>query len=400
MHEQNDNSFLPPQNQADVTTITLLECLKILIQNRMMLFKVIFLSLIISVIVSLVLPKIYSSTTRIIPPQQDNGLMGMMMGAMGGGLSGIAGDLLGKGTTADLYVGILNSEAIKDTIIDRFKLMDVYGNKYRLDTYKTLDDKIDISAGKKDGIISITVEDKNPVRASEIANAYVEELGKLTVKLSSTGASQNKAFIEDRLAKARAELTKAEDALKFFQKKNKSLDLTEQAKGTIKGIADMTAMLAAEEVKLAAMQRTLTESSQEVKNQKAVIINLKSQITQFEGSQKSGAIPSIGSVPALGQEYVRLMRNFKIQETLVELLTKQYELSALSEAKNISGVQIIQTAKAPDKKIKPKRSVVVMMTTFGSFLFAVIYILTREFIKRIPDEKVNQWRNMLLKNKN
>lgn len=398
MTHQVDNFAAGHHRDAEKTNLSLPQLIVIIINNRILISKVALLALIFSTIVSFLLPKIYSSTTLILPPQQDNGLMGLMLGSMGGGVTNLASDLLGKGTTADLYVGMLNSEAIMDTIIDRFKLMDVYDEKYRFDTYKRLDDNVDISAGKKDGIISITVEDKDPKRSADIANAYVDELGKLVVKLNVTGASQNKKFFEDRLAKTRLDLKNAEDRLKYFQSKNKALDLPDQAMVTIKGIADITAQLAIEKVKLAAMQRTLTESSQEVKNQKAVISNLNSEIVRLEGSQKNGAIPSIGSVPELGQEYIRLMRDFKIQETLLEMLTKQYELASLNEAKDVTGVQVIQTARVPDKKIKPKRSIVVLMSTFGTVLLLIIYLIGAEFIRKLPEEKILYWRQLLSKN--
>jgi len=193
------------------------------------------------------------------------------------------------------------------------------------------------------------------------------------------------------------DLARAEENLKAFQKKNKALDLPEQARGTITGVAGLTAQLAMDEVNLAALQRNLTESSQEVKSLKAVIATLKGQIARFEGSQKGGSIPSIGSVPDLGQEYIRLMRDFKIQETLVELLTKQYELAALSEAKNIAGVQVIQTARIPDKKIKPKRAIVIIMSTFGSILLTIIYLFILEVIRRMPEDKLNYWRSLMFR---
>lgn len=373
-------------------TINLLDYLEVVAKNWRMIVRTTIIAAVLSVAYSLCLSNIYTATSRILPPQQDSsGLMGMLMGGAGGGMGGMAADLLGKGTPADMYVGILSSEAISDTIIDRFKLMDVYEQKYRVETYKLLDKKVDIAAGKKDGIISIVVEDKDPKLATAIANAYVEELGKLLAKLNITGAGQNRAYLEERLTKAKVDLVKAEDALKVFQSKNKAIDITNQAKASIEGVAMLNAQLAVQEAQLSALLSQFTNSTQEVQNIKATIRNLKGQIARLEGTQRGSSIPTVGSVPDLGQEYIRLTREFKIQESLVELLTKQNELAKLSEAKDTTGIQVIQSAREPDKKTKPKRSMIVLATTFVTGFGAVLYAFIREAGERMPPEDRERW---------
>ena len=384
----------PSQISLNEYTISILDYLEAIIHYRHMIAKVTIISAISSVIFSLCLPNIFSATSKILPPQQDSyGLMGMMMGSAGG-MGSMAADLLGKSTPADMYASILSSDAISDKIIDRFKLMEVYDMKYRVDTYKVLDKRVDISAGKKDGIISITVNDKDPKRASEIANAYVDELDKLTTNMNIAGAGQNRLFYETHLAKAKINLTKAEDNLKAFQSKNKSFDIAEQAKGTIKGVASLEAQLALEEVKLAGLKQVLTDSAQEVKTQQSVVSNIKNQIAKLEGNRQNTSILGIDSVPELGQQYLRLMRVFKTQEMIVDLLTKQYEISKITESKESTSIQIIQTARVPDKKIKPKRAFIVLITTFATGLFSILYAFFLEARKRMPDEERERWQRI------
>lgn len=385
MQESSPNSTVP---NPDV--INLLDYVEVIAKRWRMIAKVTLGAFVLSIAIAMMLPKIYSSTALILPPQQDSGMMGLMS-AMSGGMAGLAGDLLGKGTTADLYVGILNSRAVKDALIDRFKLMEVYEQKYRLDTYKALEKKAAISAGKKDGIISITVEDKDPKLAADLANAYADELGKLTIKLNITGAGKNRGYLEDRLVKAKADLTKAEEALKTFQSANKAFDVPEQAKASIHGVAQLKAQLAVQEVQLAGMRSRFTDTTQEVIDAKAAISKLKAQMVQFEGSGRGSSIPSVGSVPELGQEYVRLMREFKVQEAIFELLTKQYEMARMSEAKDVDGVQIIQKATVPDKKSKPKRSLIVLAITFAAGFGALLCAFIREAGERMPEEDRERW---------
>lgn len=387
--------LIPPSESDPNGSRKLVDYFEVITRNRLIVFRITVLSALVSIVVSLLLPKIYYSTARILPPQQENGIFSLMLGQMGGGVANLASDILGSGSTSDLYASILKSEAIKDRVIDRFKLIEVYKKSYRLDTYKTLDETVSVDVGKKDGIISITVEDKDPKRAAAIANAYVEELGALTRGLNTTGASQQRKFLEERLIKAKADLASTEDALKNFQSKNKAIDITEQAKGSIQEIADITGRLALEEVKLSTLQQQFTDASHEVVTQKKVIATLRSQLARKEGQEPQGVLPSIGSVPAIGEQYVRLMREFKIQEALVELLTKQFELMRYNEANTISTVQVIQKATVPDKKTKPKRSLLVMASTITGALFSIVYVFFINYSTQLPLEDRRRWRNVI-----
>jgi len=374
-------------------SIDLLDYLQVIAKHSKMIIMVTGAAFIISIIVSLLLPKIYSSTARIIPPQQDQGMVAALLG-QAGGLANLAGGMLGSGTTGDLYVGMLKSEAVKDVIIDKFKLMNVYDEDYRLDTYETLDKATTIELGKKDGIISITVEDKDPVRAANMANAFADELSRLSVDLNITGAGQNRKFLEQRLVKAKSDLAKAEDKLKAYQSKNKAVNIGEQAKATIEGVAQLRAQLAIQEIQLASLRSYLTDENDEIKTVKSSIANLKSQIASLEGVSKGSSIPSVGSVPALGQEYMRLMRELKIQETIIEFVTNQYEMAKFNEAKDVSGVQVLQKARVPDKKLKPKRALLVLMATFVVFFFSILYAFFREYLFEMPKDDRERWRDL------
>lgn len=373
--------------------INLLDLLLVLAKRWRMIVGVTFVAGVIAVLVTLTKPNIYTATTMILPIQDDKGITSTMMAQLGG-LSGLAGGLGGP-TTSDLYVTMLKTETVKDPIIDHFSLMDVYKVEYRSDAYKTLDSTAVISLGKKDGVITIAVDDRDPKRAAAIANAYVDELGKVAARLSMGGAGENRVFYEERLATAKANLTKAEDTLKAFQSRNKAVSVTDQAKATLEGVAELRAQLIAKEVELAALRQYMTDESQEVKNLKVFIGNLRGQIARLESGNGGGAIPGLGSVPQLGQEYVRLMREFKIQETLVELLTKQYEMTKLNEAKDISPFQVLQKAKVPERKNKPKRSLIVLLTMLATGFAMIILAFIREFSEHMSGEDRKRWEQIL-----
>ncbi len=381
------------QSQESGEEINILDLLLVVLKHKMMILCFTMAVAFMAVIYSLLLPNIYTSKALIYPFQDDKGLASMMSAQLGG-LASLAGGSLGVKTVEDLYVTMLHSEAVKDPVIDKLGLMKRFEADYRVDLYKKLEDVVDTQVGKKDGVITISASDRDPRWAAALADAYIRELGNVVIRLNITGAGQNRLFLEHRLSSARADLSRAEDALKVFQSKNKTLDVPEQAKATIGGVAQLQAQLALQEVQLATLRRQFTDNSQEVKNASTSIENLKAQIERKEG-QGGGSLPYIGSVPDLGQAYIRLMREFKIQESIVELLTKQYELAKINEAKDVSPFQVIQTAKVPERKSKPKRSLIVILATFTAFFLSVFYAFVREYADKMPEEEKGRWRKII-----
>lgn len=390
MQENQNNTPLA----IEAKEIDLLDYLEIILAGKRIIISVTITALILSVIVAFLLPKTYQSRARILPPQQDQGLMAMMMsGAGGGSIAGLASNLLGAGTPADQYASILQSERVMGAIIDRFKLMEQYKMSYRVDMYEKMEEIVEITAGKKDGIIIISVEDGDPKQAADIANAYIDELSRLVSNLSMSAAGGNREFLGERLGRARADLALAEDAMKAFQSKNKAISVPDQAKASIEGIALLKAQLAVQEAQLSGLRSQLTDSSEEVQAVKATVQNLKSQMASQEG-MGIGAIPSMGSVPALGLTHIRLVREFKTQEMIVELLTKQHELAKLSEAKDVDSIQVIQRAEVPDKKIKPERRNLVLGVTFVAFVFSVAYVVVLSYVAMMPAYERQRWQRI------
>ncbi|AAR35232.1 lipopolysaccharide biosynthesis protein [Geobacter sulfurreducens] len=380
-------------NNFEAERICILEYLEVVLCGWKLITILTVLAFVLSLVISISLPNVYKATTRILPPQQDSGLLGLMLGQAGsfGGVGPLATDLLGKANPADMYVSIMTSEAISDKIIDKFNLMKVYNEKYRIDAYKVLDNNIDILAGKKDGIITISVEDEDPQRAANIANAYVNELSNLLVQLNSKESAQNRVFYEERLAKAKVDLARSEDNLKQFQTKYKVVSVADQAQAAISNIAQLNAQLIAQEIQLSNLRKQFTEDSLEVKNVKSTINGLRNQISRIESREAGGAIPNMGLIPELGQQYFRLMREFKVQEAIVDLLTKQFESAKLGELKDSYYVQIIQTARVPDKKSKPKRSMIVAMSTVITFGFGILSVIIMHMLSKLPSNELVVW---------
>ncbi len=381
MNSQEDKKL----NTTTEDEINLLELLLVLALNWKRIIAVSVVVGVITAIGTFLLPNVYTARALVLPVEENNsGLMNAMVAQMGG-LAALAGGVGGT-TKADLYVTMMGSETIMDPIIEKFGLMKLYNATFRADAYAKLRDCSDIKVGKNDGVITIAVSDRSPKLAADIANAYVDQLGKLVAKLGMTGAAANRSFLEDRLATAKTDLAEAEDRLTSFQTKNKTVSVSDQAKATLEGAAQLRAQLVSQEVQLAIQRQTLTEQSNEVKSAKATIANLKAQISKLENGSSSGALPGLNAVPQLGEEYLRLMREFKVQETLVELLTKQHELTKLNEAKDLSSFQVLQSAKVPDVKSKPRRSLIVIIVVLVIGGGMVLQVLFRHFGTKLNEQ--------------
>jgi tyrosine-protein kinase Etk/Wzc len=373
-----------PEGTVEEPEINLLEMLQVLVQRKMLIVKVCGFALVASAIVSFALPDKYSATAKILPPQKETG--GGLSALLGqaGGLAGLASGGLSGGS--DLYLGILKSRSVGDAVIGRLELSKIYQTTTLEDTRKKLDEAVKVQAGK-DGIISIVAQDKDPKRSALLANAFVEELGKTTVRLNLSKAGSERVFLEKRLDLVKKDLKTAEDDLKTFAQRNKIVQVDSQAKASIEGIARLKAELAKQEVQLAVVRSNQTELSPEVMAIQTGIRRLKGELGALAGSNSGGeGIPSVGNVPGVGLEYSRRLREFKTQEAIFEQLTKQYEMAKLNEAKDSSSFQVLDEAVVPVKKSKPARGLIVAVSVTIAFFVSIILIFLQQYFASMSAE--------------
>ncbi|MBW6511766.1 MAG: lipopolysaccharide biosynthesis protein [Desulfuromonadaceae bacterium] len=374
--------------------INLLEYLLVLAKNWRTIVAVCGVTFVLACGVTLLMPNIYTATTRIMPPSESKGGLASMLGGMSD-LAALAGVSAGGGS-GDLYVAMLKSRSVSDAIIDRFDLMNVYEQDYRVKMYVKLSKLVDVSLGKKDGMIAVSVEDEKPERAADIANAFVEELQKLNLQLNLNSAGRQRVFLEQRLKLVKAELVKAEEALRDFQIANKAIKIDAQATATIEAFGRIKGEIASKEVELGVAQSFQTEQNFEVKALRESIAALKEQLRRLEqspdGKKVSGDVfIATADVPEIGLQYARLLRDFKIQETLFELLTRQYEMAKIEESKNTSTIQVLDQAVPPDRKSKPKRALMVLAVTFVAGFMAVLFAFIREYGGRMSADDRMLW---------
>ena len=331
--------------------------------------------LIVAVVVAIytfIIPPTYTADTQMLPPQQQSSASAMLsqLGALGG-MAGAAGIK----NPNDTYVAMLKSRSIQDLMIKRFKLQAVYETKTPETTRQALNGATTVKVGK-DGIIGISVDDKNPERAAMLANGYVDALQQLTQVFAVTEASQRRLFYEKQLLQAKQNLGDAEIALKQLQEKTGIIHIDSQAQLGIGTAANIKGQIAMKEVELGAMRTFATGNNPDLVRTQQTITGLRAQLGKIE----TGTVSS-SKVPETGLEYIRKTRDFKYAETIYEMLAKQFEMAKIDEAKESSVIQVLDKAIPPEQKSKPKRSLMVLISALATGFLTILYAFIKEALQ-------------------
>ncbi|MFH1097839.1 MAG: Wzz/FepE/Etk N-terminal domain-containing protein [Candidatus Desantisbacteria bacterium] len=364
--------------------INLIDYLRVINKYRALIITLCVISVLITMIVSLLMPKTYGATVTILSQQEGSGgglaSLPELQSAMG-----IMG--MGQKSSIDTFVAILNSRNMADAVIKRFNLISVYKAKLIESARQGLKKATVISVGKKNELITITVQDTDAKRAAGIANFYVSNLDLMSRGLALSRNQQARMFIEKRLKETEKSLRDAEERAAGFKTQHDLVEMGEQAKASIGAAAQIEGEITASEVQLKVMQSYATAEHPDVSRLRIKIGQLKAQLGKMKSGKESLYIP-FSKTPRLGLDLTRLMRELKIQETVFELLTQQYEQAKISEARDTPSVQVLDKAVASAKKCKPKISANIMIAGTLSLFMGVFLAFFLEYLKRVKEEGV------------
>ncbi|MEN9418886.1 MAG: hypothetical protein RI988_2506 [Pseudomonadota bacterium] len=313
--------------------------------------------------IAFVVPPVFTSRTVIVPPQQQQSSAAMALQSLGA-LAGAAGAAAGVRNSADQYVALLQSHTVQDSLIERFELRKVYDVEFKMQARQALIENSRISAGRRDNFITIEVEDEDPQRATDLANAYVEELRKLTARLALTEAQQRRQFFEGQLQATRERMSASQKALMASGYSEGSIRAEPRA--SAEAFAKLRAEATAVEVRLQALRSYLSDNAPEVKIAASQLAALRGQLARSEAGSAQGQA-----------NYIDAYREFKYQETLFELLSRQFEVARLDESREGGLLQVVDPAKRPEKKSKPRRAVIAVMATLVAFLLLAGWVMGR-----------------------
>lgn len=350
MHDRTPSSQPLASIVNDEANVDLAELLQPVIQRWRLLAAASIAAGIVGFAIASVLPKWYTAQTVLLAPQQQQSAAAAAVSQLGA-LGGLAGSLGQLKSPADQYVALMQSVTVRDQLIDRFKLMDVYEADLRVDARERLAGSVRISAGKKDGLITIQVDDRDPQRAADIANAHVDALKQMATHLAVTEAQQRRIFFEQQMLAAKERLTQAQAALASAGLGEGLLKA--EPKSAAEGYARVRAEATAAEVKLQTLRRSLADGTPEVRRQEALLGALREQVRRAEAKEQGQG----------GTEYISRYRNFKYEETLFDIFSKQYELARVDESREGALIQVVDRATAPERKAGPKRLPIASMAS-------------------------------------
>ncbi len=329
--------------QAQVAQSNLLETASILARRWRLMVASSFIAGGAALGISYLVMPVYTAGTVFLPPAQQNSLSASALAALGP-LAGLAGSA-GVKSPGEQYVALLQSNNIADHLIEKFGLLSVYDVKLRTDARKELAERTSIALGKKDGLISLTVDDSSPQRAADLANAYVNELQRLISELALTEAQQRRRFFEGQQSLAKTRLA---DAQRQLEGTGISLStLNAEPKAAAEALAKLRAEQTAAQVRLQGLRTYLSDQTPAVQQTLSTIQSLQSKIRELATSQ---------TVDAKEASYLDKYREYKYQEALFESFSRQLELARVDEAREGSNIQVIDYSQPPERRTKPKRA--------------------------------------------
>jgi len=311
---------------------------------------------------SFLVPPSFTARAVVLPPAPSSALAGSALASLGAlaGLSAQAG-----GRSPDQFLALLQSRTVADRMLEQFQLQKLYDKALREDARKAFWQNLRVQLNRRDGLISIEVDDHDPQRAAAMASAMVEQLRRMAGEVAVTEAAQRRKFFEERRTEAAAQLQQAQEALQRSGLAAESLKT--EPKATAETYARLRAELTSAEVRLGVLQTTLAEQAPEVRQQRSAIAGLQAQLRRLEAG---GAAEAEGG-------YVSRYREFKYQEALYEQFARQYELARVDEGREGGLLQVIDPAQVPERKSSPKRAFIGVGVSTAAGLALALYVLLR-----------------------
>ncbi len=367
---------------------------RVIWENRRFVSRATCAGLLLSVLIAFLVPQRFKSTARLMPPDQGNSGMAMLaassnIGAqLGSGLGSLAGNLLGLKSSSDLFIGILQSRTVRDDLIEKFNLRDVYADKRMEDTRDDLSKRTSLAVDLKSGILTIEVVDHDPQRAAAMAGEYAGELDRVVTQLNTSSAHRERVFLESRLTQVKEDLESAEKNFSEFATKNTALDIPTQGKAMIEAAATLEGQLIAARTELQGLKQVYADGNVRVRATQARVDELQQQLDKnlsgtangpavAGGANRPSLYPSIRELPALGIGYADLFRNTKVQETVFQTLTQEYEMAKVEEAKETPSVKILDYPDVPEKRSFPPRLWIVALGTMIALGASVTWIFSK-----------------------
>jgi uncharacterized protein involved in exopolysaccharide biosynthesis len=355
----------------------------------------------VAAVISLLLPKWYTGTAMILPPKERKEEFGFA-----GALAELPIPVIRlgeKGSAADVVMGILKSRSVADSMVDKFDLMKLYKTDRWEEAVRTLGENTTVRR-TDEGLIAVSVLDKSPVRAAQMANVYIRFLDNINRELSLDWTKERRDFVEIQCDSVESALRTAQDVLQAFQRRHGIISVDAQAEATIKAAADLETEIMGLNLKLQSLKTSLGEKHPEVEfteeririrqNQLASLLKeispassslqlFRSNDPEESGHKLSTLFIPLGSVPELKTEYTRLSLNMEVQSAILKYLQEELEKKKIETRGEMSTVQVVDWATPPEMRTKPKRKTIVLISGILGLIFNIFAILGVEYFQAL-----------------
>jgi uncharacterized protein involved in exopolysaccharide biosynthesis len=364
--------------------VSFLDILTVIGHYKGMILGMTLIFTLVAVVVSLIMTPIYTGRSLVMPPQQQQSSASSALAGLSS-VAGLAGGALGLKSQDDMYISFMTSEGFQKKIIERFELHSRYLADLLIDARQALNKHVRLGSDKKSSLMSIEVDDPDPVFAANMANAYVQELGIFLGKIAITEAQQRRLYFENQIKKTQDDLAQAETTFRETQERSGLQIPSAVADIGIKEIAELHGQIRARELQLQAMSSFATPQNAEVKKLMTELLAMRTHLGKLEmGSRTEGA------KGALQQGALLAYRNMKVQESILESLVKQYEFAKVDESKDAPLVQVIDAATPPERRTSPKRTIIVLLSAMTGFALGLVMAFIRNTLLNAKESEVGR----------
>lgn len=366
--------------------------LQLIWEQRAFLARVAACALVLSAVAAFLIPKRYESKAQLAPPDSSQSSLGSMASAAAmlgnlagkmGGLTSLAENALGIKSSGALFVAVLKSETVQDALVHKFELEKRYHVRYIEDARKQLARHTDLAEDRESGVVSITVTDHDPANAAAMTQEYINQLNIVVSQISTSSARRERIFLEGRLNQVKQDLEDAEKQFSQFSSQKTVINLEAQGKAIVESGAILQGQMIAAQSELEGMRQIYSDQNVRVRSLQARVNELQNALQKLggksatENSTADQLYPSLRQLPLLGVDYADLFRRVKVEEAIFEILTKEYELARVQEAREIPTVKVLDPPLVPEKKSFPPRLVIILLSTTVALLMAIVWLRSR-----------------------
>ena len=378
-------------NSIETNQVDILDVLIAIAKNKFFILKTVGIITIIALIISLLWPNTYRSTSTILPPKQTSVLPSGLGGLVGSALGGLG--MSSNQLSAEATLSLLKSRSLREELIHTFDLNEVYGSDIIEQLLKNVEQNTTIETIREGGFgfsplitIDLSYDDRDPKRAQQIVHFYVTKLDSMIRSINKRYAQDSFTLINRRYLQNLEDLERAETALKDFQEQYGIFEVENQAMLMIQNIAQLKAKQIELEVQINVLQQTVSANNPElqglIRTRDEIARQIEALTLQSDDTADNYLFFPLQDIPGLSVEYLRLYREVIIQNKVLETIYPQVQYQEMLLSTSTPSIQTVDAPNLPTYKVAPKRAFIVLGGVLFGLFTSLIMVFYREAMEK------------------